>query len=97
MDQNVQSIKDVLFKTLERLSDRNVKGAELSSEISRADAVVNIVAQINSTADIVFKAAKTLHDIDAKNPAITEMLLEAVGVASDTAKSNKLIAKKADK
>jgi len=85
MEQNVKSIKDTLFKTLERLSDEKIKGAELCSEISRAEAVVNVVAQINNTADTVFKAAKLLHDIDPKNLKINEMLLTAVGVTDEKA------------
>jgi hypothetical protein len=83
LEHNIQSIKDMLFRSLGRLSDSNIKGAELCSEISRSEAIVNVVSQLNSTADTMFKAAKTLHEIDAKNPAISKMLLEAVGVDSN--------------
>jgi len=87
MEQNVKSIKDTLFKALERLSDEKIKGPELCSEISRAEALVNVVSQINNTADTVFKAAKLLHDIDPKNSNINSMLLTAVGVTDEKDKA----------
>ncbi|GBU21051.1 hypothetical protein R80B4_00940 [Fibrobacteres bacterium R8-0-B4] len=79
MERNVKGLSDALFASLERLSDDSLKGAELVSEIDRADAKVRVVSQVNKTMDMMFKAARMLHETDAKNPRAQELLLEAVG------------------
>jgi len=83
MKQNIRVVKDILFQALERLSDNTITGDKLRDEINRSEAIVDVVAQINSTADMVFRAAKALHEIDPKNKNIGKMLTQSVGVMDD--------------
>jgi hypothetical protein len=87
MAQDVNSIKTALFEMLDNLSDPELKGAELCSMIERSGAIVNVVSQINSTADMVFKAAKLMHDVNPKDPQISAVLQGAVGVTDGSVKA----------
>lgn len=79
MKQSVQSINKVLFDVLEKLADDDLQGQKLVNTIDRANCITAVVAEINKTADTMFKAAKLLHETDAKNPKISGLLLGAVG------------------
>lgn len=62
-----------LFAQLERLSDEELHGKELTEEINRANAVTSVAHQIISNGDLVLKAQKFYDnpdrlDLDAEKP-----------------------------
>lgn len=52
----MSDLNNHLFAQLERLSDESLKGEELSSEIARAGAVVNVAEQIIACGSLVLRA-----------------------------------------
>ena len=62
MKNKLTNLNDHLFAQLERLSDEDLTADQLETEISRADAIVEVSSQIVSNADLQFKAAKLVAD-----------------------------------
>lgn len=56
MKNTLGDLNNHLFAQLERLSDEDVKGAELEEEMERARAVTNIAKQIINNGNLVLKA-----------------------------------------
>jgi hypothetical protein len=53
------NLNDHLFEQLERLNDDDLKGEDLTREISRAHAMCGVAGQIISNGRLVLEAAKT--------------------------------------
>jgi len=79
IDRSVKGINEALFDMIDRLSDEDLKGAELVSMINRSDAIVRSVSQINNTVDKTIKAAQLMHAASPKNSVAVKLLLEIVG------------------
>jgi hypothetical protein len=62
MKNKLTNLNDHLFAQLERLSDEDTKGADLTEEIERARAVSQIAGQIIGNAALVLKAQTALND-----------------------------------
>lgn len=58
MAKNLSDLNNLLFEQLERLSDPNIEGEQLDSEIKRTEAVVKVSGQIIGNANIVLQALK---------------------------------------
>jgi hypothetical protein len=54
----ILDLHNVLFEQLERLNDKNIKGAELSDEIRRADAISKTAGQIINNGRFVLEAMR---------------------------------------
>jgi hypothetical protein len=50
-------LNDHLFERIEWLTDRDVKGAELTEEIKRTEAAIKVSEQIIKNADLIHRAA----------------------------------------
>jgi hypothetical protein len=53
-----KGLYDILFQQLEKLSDRNIKGDELKTEIIRADAMSRIATQLINNGRLVLEAVR---------------------------------------
>ena len=58
MAKNLSDLNNLLFEQLERLSDPNIEGEQLDSEIKRTEAVVKVSGQIIGNANIILQALK---------------------------------------
>lgn len=58
MAKNLSDLNNLLFEQLESLSDPNIEGEQLDSEIKRTEAVVKVSGQIIGNANIVLQALK---------------------------------------
>ena len=56
MKNTLHDLNNHLFAQLERLSEEELNGEELSKEISRTGAIVNVASQIIDNANVVMKA-----------------------------------------
>ena len=64
-----------LFAQLERLSDEDVKGADLIEEITRAEAITDIAKTIIANANTVIQAKRlqdNRNDMETKLPKMLE-------------------------
>ncbi len=58
MKNRLSDLNNHLFESLERLSDEDLKGEQLSEEVVRAGAVVSVSDQIISNAKLRLEAVK---------------------------------------
>jgi len=79
IDRSVKGINEALFDMIDRLSDENLKGAELVSTIDLSDAIVRNVSQINNTMNTAIKAAQLMFAANPKADKAVGLLLDAVG------------------
>lgn len=63
-----------LFAELERLGDEDLKGAELTEEINRAQAVSKVASQIISNASLVLRVKTAYEDPDNADKKPPKML-----------------------
>ena len=77
MKNKLTDLNDHLFAQLERLSDEDLKGEELETEISRAGAVVSVADKIVGNASLQLKAAQIYAE---HGPRISDRL-PAIGKA----------------
>ncbi|MCZ4246643.1 hypothetical protein O2313_03710 [Bacillus amyloliquefaciens] len=75
MRNTLGDLNNHLFAQLERLSDEDLKGEELSQEIHRAKAVSDVAAQIISNGSLVLKV-KTAYDDNMDANATKPKMLE---------------------
>ena len=71
MKNTLQDLNNHLFAEIERLSDEDLKGEELTTEISRAKAVSSVASQIIQNGNLVLQACKfqdTKMDADSSVP-----------------------------
>ncbi|MFN3319968.1 MAG: hypothetical protein ACK43M_14560 [Allorhizobium sp.] len=62
MKNRMMDLNNHLFAQLERLSDEDLKGDDLTKEIERANAIVAVSSQLVDVADITIKGAKLIAD-----------------------------------
>lgn len=62
MKNKLIDLNNHLFAEIERLSDEDLKGDELTQEIMRAKAVSNVATQIISNGRLALKAAEAIND-----------------------------------
>ena len=76
MKNTLHDLNNHLFAQLERLSEEELNGEELSKEISRTGAIVNVASQIIDNANVVMKAVALKENgilrTDTKLPAMLE-------------------------
>ena len=58
MKNKLSDLNDHLFAQLERLSDEDLKGDELKSEIERGKAITGVAREVISNANTVLRAAE---------------------------------------
>lgn len=73
MKNTLGDLNNHLFAQLERLSDEDLKGEQLSEEIERAKAVTTVANQIISNGSLVLQAQRFYDnpdrlDLDAEKP-----------------------------
>lgn len=71
MKNRLSDLNNHLFEQLERLNDEEVKGEALTTEISRASAMVSISETIIANAGMVLKAHKAMADRVTDGPLPT--------------------------
>ena len=62
MKNKLVDLNDHLFAQLERLSDENLKGDDLTAEIERSKAVTGVAKEIIGTGTLVFNATKAVSE-----------------------------------
>ena len=75
MKNTLFDLQNHLFAELERLGDEDLKGAELTEEINRAQAVSKVASQIISNASLVLRVKTAYEDplnADKKPPKMLE-------------------------
>lgn len=55
MKNKIEDLRNHLFAQLERLSDEDLKGEDLSNEIKRSKAIAEVAQQVVAAADIELK------------------------------------------
>ncbi|PSA91506.1 hypothetical protein C6370_18420 [Bacillus atrophaeus] len=75
MRNTLGDLNNHLFAQLERLSDEDLKGEELSQEIHRAKAVSDVATQIISNGSLVLRA-KTAYEENMEANATKPKMLE---------------------
>ena len=67
MKNILHDLNNHLFAQLERLSEEELNGEELSKEISRTGAIVNVSSQIIDNVNVVMKAVALKEKRNIKN------------------------------
>lgn len=70
MKNGLDDLNNILFETLEILSDRDMKGDDLKNEIERARSIVSVSNVVIDNAKIQLDAVKTMGEYDLKPPQI---------------------------
>lgn len=74
MKNKLSDLNDHLFAEMERLSDEDLIGEELDTELKRAHAITNVAAQIVNNANLVLKAQIAKGNYDAQEFHVPAML-----------------------
>lgn len=74
MKNTLPDLNNHLFAQLERLSDEDLKGEELQSELLRAKGITDVSKTIVDNAKLVLDARKFIDDSFEHNPKIPRML-----------------------
>lgn len=69
MQNTLGDLNNHLFAQIERLSDEDLKGDNLTEEIRRTDAISNIASQIIANGSLVLKAKVAFGDTMSADPA----------------------------
>ena len=74
MKNKLSDLNNHLFEQLERLNDDDLKGDDLTREISRAQAMCTVAGQIISTGRLVLDVAKAADEMPGikKHPLLLE-------------------------
>lgn len=75
MKNSMSDLNNHLFAELERLSDEDLKGEELTEEIERAKAVTSVATQIISNATLVLKAEELRANAMSADVKIPKMII----------------------
>lgn len=70
MKNKLIDLNNHLFAQLERLSNEELKGKELTEEITRAKAVTSVAEQIINNADLGLKAQIAIHEYLIQDPLL---------------------------
>lgn len=76
MANNLTDLNIHLFNQLERLSNKDLKGEELSSEIQRANSITSISKSITESAKLTLESAKLI----SSGTIISSGLPEVIGM-----------------
>ena len=63
-------LNDILFKSMEKLTDDSLSPEELEQELKRSDSISRLAKNITDTADLTLKASKHIHEISGSNIAL---------------------------
>lgn len=74
MKNKLSDLNNHLFAEMERLSDEDLLGEELDTELKRAHAITNVAAQIVNNANLVLRAQIAKGEYDAKAFRVPPML-----------------------
>lgn len=74
MKNKLTDLNNHLFAQLERLSDEDLSGEDLSEEIRRAEAVCGVSTQIIANGALALKAEKFREEAISSKPALPEFL-----------------------
>ncbi|QQE81109.1 hypothetical protein [Alicyclobacillus sp. SO9] len=74
MKNTLGDLNNHLFAQLERLSDEELTGEELTEEINRAKSVTSVAAQIIANGSLVLEAKKLVDDRMDANTVVPKML-----------------------
>lgn len=74
MKNTLPDLNNHLFAQLERLSDEDLKGEELQSELLRAKGITDVSKTIVDNAKLVLDARKFIDNSFENNPKIPRML-----------------------
>lgn len=72
MKNKLSDLNDHLFAQLERLSDEELEGEALESEIERSKAVTSVSKEIVSNAKTVLEGEKLKHEYGTRGPKMLE-------------------------
>ena len=72
MKNKLSDLNDHLFAQLERLSDEELEGEALQSEIERSRAVTSVSKEIVSNANTVLKAEQLKQEYGTRGPKMLE-------------------------
>ena len=82
MKNSLGDLNNHLFAALERLNDEDLKGEDLTAEVSRSEAIVGIAESILHNADTQLRAVKLLNEsgrLGAENMPSTLLGITAKG------------------
>lgn len=74
MKNKLGDLNNHLFAELERLSDEELKGEDLSEEIGRARAISAVANQIISNGELAIRAKKVFDNLNNSETKLPEML-----------------------
>ena len=74
MKNTLGDLNNHLFAQLERLSDEDLQGEALQSEIGRAKAIRDISGQIIDNANVVLRAQEFIAETTGRNVNVPKML-----------------------
>lgn len=63
-------LNDILFKSMEKLTDDSLSPEELEQELKRSDSISRLAKNITDTADLTLKASKHIHETSGSNIAL---------------------------
>lgn len=73
----LEDANNILFETLERLSDESLADEDLKKEIVRAHAIGEVVGQIRSTQKLALQVVDTLSEISRDEVVAPKMLINS--------------------
>ena len=76
MQNKLSDLNNHLFAQMERLSDENLSGEALLSEINRSKAVTDVAQQIIANSSLVLKAHVAAYEVAGERTAVPKMLTE---------------------
>ncbi len=68
MKNNLEDLHNHLFAQLERLSDEELKGNELTEEIKRANAISSVASQIINNGNLALNVGKLKYNDQIQKP-----------------------------
>lgn len=74
MRNTLGDLNNHLFAQLERLSDEDIKGEELSEEVNRSKAIMGIAKNIIDNGSLVLESQKFIDDRFNENERLPKML-----------------------
>jgi len=72
MKNKLSDLHNILFETLERLNDADLKGEELQTELQRSKAITGVASQIIANGQLALRAKRTQEETRDPLPAMLE-------------------------